>query len=209
VKRIIFGAGGTGRTIAAVMRHCCTGSDLAFLDDAMAGQVVNGVPVLGAVADCGRYEEAEFIIGFGTSYRRQRQALWERLMREERTLFNAVFPGSYVDSTATVGFGNLIAANCAVLPNARIGNDCMLCVSVTVDHDSQVGDHCYLSPGVNLAGGVILEPSVFVGTNATILPTIRVGLGSVVGAGAVVTKTVPPGQTVVGVPARPILRSGV
>jgi len=203
-KRIIFGAGGTGRTIAGVLQRAGLGSDLAFLDDALAGAVVNGIPVLGAVLDYERYEDAEFIIGFGTSYRRERQELWHRLREQKCGFFNAVFPGTYIDPTSVLGTGNLIAANCAILPNARIGDDCVMCVAATVDHDSQVGDHSYLSPGVNLAGGVVLESGVFVGTNATILPTVRVGMGAVIGAGAVVTKPVLPGQTVAGVPARTI-----
>ena len=49
---------------------------------------------------------------------------------------------------------------------------------------------------------VIVEDWVDVGTNAVILPGVTVGKGSIVGAGAVVTKDVPPNAVVVGVPAR-------
>ena len=46
----------------------------------------------------------------------------------------------------------------------------------------------------------------FVGANATIMPGVNVGRGAVVGAGAVVTKDVPPWTVVAGVPAREIGR---
>ena len=49
---------------------------------------------------------------------------------------------------------------------------------------------------------VIVEDWVDVGTNAVILPGVTVGKGSIVGAGAVVTKDVPANAVVVGVPAR-------
>lgn len=53
----------------------------------------------------------------------------------------------------------------------------------------------------NLAG-VIVEEHARIGANSTILPGITVGRGSLVGAGSVVTKDVPPGMVVVGNPAR-------
>jgi acetyltransferase-like isoleucine patch superfamily enzyme len=49
---------------------------------------------------------------------------------------------------------------------------------------------------------VVIERDVWIGANATILPGIRVGHGSVVGAGAVVADDVPPMTVVLGVPAR-------
>ncbi|MCG3210037.1 MAG: dTDP-4-amino-4,6-dideoxy-D-glucose acyltransferase [Anaerolineae bacterium] len=54
------------------------------------------------------------------------------------------------------------------------------------------------------AGYIVLEPHSFVGANAVILPDIVIGEGAVIGAGAVVTKDVPPWTIVSGVPARAI-----
>ncbi len=48
----------------------------------------------------------------------------------------------------------------------------------------------------------ILEKGASVGANATILPGLRIGRGAMVGAGAVVTRDVPPNAVVVGNPAR-------
>jgi len=51
---------------------------------------------------------------------------------------------------------------------------------------------------------VVVERNVWIGANATVLPGVRLGEGSIVGAGAVVTSDVPPGTLVLGVPARVI-----
>jgi acetyltransferase-like isoleucine patch superfamily enzyme len=51
---------------------------------------------------------------------------------------------------------------------------------------------------------VVIERDVWIGANAAILPGVTLGRGCVVGAGAVVTRDVPPGSVVAGVPARSI-----
>jgi acetyltransferase-like isoleucine patch superfamily enzyme len=86
----------------------------------------------------------------------------------------------------------------------------------------EIGDGALISPGVVITSHqhtfedpeqdirlqplrfarVLIERNVWVGANATILPGVRLGEGSVVGAGAVAAKDVPAGAVVLGVPAR-------
>lgn len=49
---------------------------------------------------------------------------------------------------------------------------------------------------------VVIERDVWIGSNATVLPGVRIGRGSVIGAGAVITRDVAPMSVALGVPAR-------
>lgn len=197
---IILGAGGAGRTIASACRYL--DGKIGFLDDHVTEQEINGFPILGTLATCVAYRDALYIIGFGNRYQQARQNVFRQMRAEGFNFFNTIARQAYVDTDTQLGVGIFIGAQCAILPNAKIGNNCLLCVACTVDHDVVLGEGVYLSPGVNLAGAVTIEDGAFIGANATILPGVRVGARSIVGAGAVVLKDVMPEDIVAGVPAR-------
>lgn len=85
------------------------------------------------------------------------------------------------------------------MDDLTIGRNCMLVDGVyigTADHDRANRET------VTSSGPVTLGDNVFVGQRAIILGGVSVGDGATIGGGAVVTKDVPAGATVAGVPAR-------
>jgi len=206
MRYIILGAGGAGRTVASVCHHL--GGELGFLDDGVTAREVNGIPVLGKVADRIHFRDDFFIVGYGNRFMVERHSIFHQMQTEELRFFNAIAPQAFVDPNAKLGIGVVLTPHCAILPNATIGNNCHLCVACTVDHDSILGEGVYLSPGVNLAGAVVIDEGAFVGTNATVGPGVHIGAWAKVGAGAVVLRDVAPGDTVAGVPARSLDKKG-
>ena len=85
-----------------------------------------------------------------------------------------------------------------------IGNHVNLAQGITVtalNHNFEDSNKRIDEQGVS-TNAVIIEDDIWIGANAVILPGVTIGHHSVVAAGAVVTKDVPPHSLVAGVPAK-------
>jgi sugar O-acyltransferase (sialic acid O-acetyltransferase NeuD family) len=131
-----------------------------------------------------------------------RQAIAQRLLHVAASLPALVHPAATISTSASLGVGTVISAGVVVQSDARIGRFCILNTAASIDHDNVFGDFVSVAPGVHTAGRVTVEDGAFLGLGAVIINGVIVGSRATVGAGAVVTRNVPPGVTVVGNPAR-------
>lgn len=82
-----------------------------------------------------------------------------------------------------------IGANCTLAPNVRL-----------IAHDASTKHHL----GYTRIGRITICDGCFIGDSVIILPNVTVGAGSIIGAGALVNKNIPPGFVAAGNPARVI-----
>ena len=120
-----------------------------------------------------------------------------------------VMPGARIGARTSIGQGCFIGP-VEIGPGCRIQNNVSLYAGVTLEADVFLGPSCVFTnvthPRANVSRKEAYEPTrvqrgATVGANATILPGVTIGHHAMIGAGAVVTKDVPPHAIVVGAPA--------
>ena len=117
-----------------------------------------------------------------------------------------VLPPFYIDygKPVTIGEDCFIQQCCTFFGRCgiTIGNGVFIgpkCNLITINHDEDPENR-----SATYGRPIVLEDKVWLGINVTVLPGVRIGYGSIVGANSVVTKDVPPMTIVAGSPARVI-----
>ncbi len=202
---LIYGAGGHGKVVADSAERQEKYRVIGFLDDnpEFWGKDILGYKVLGGftVLTGDGFARYSIIIAIGDNQARKQIAI--RLYGLGCTFVRAIHPSAQISRDAQIEPGTMVMANVAINPGTRIGAHCIVNTGAILDHDCVINKFVHMSPGAMLAGNVVVEEGVHIGMGSSILPGVQIGAYSVVGAGAVVTKNIPAGITVVGIPAKP------
>lgn len=143
-------------------------------------------------------------------------------IRANTTIFSNVRTGSnfktghncMIRENTTIGDNVLIGTNVIIDGNVTIGNNVSIQGNVYIPTHVIIEDNVFIGPCAVLANdkypirneydpeGPILRKGVSIGANATIMPGVEIGEGSMVAGGALVTKDVPAWKLAIGCPAQ-------
>jgi acetyltransferase-like isoleucine patch superfamily enzyme len=126
--------------------------------------------------------------------------------------------GCFIDDNSKIGTFVEIQKNASVGKNCKISSHTFICEGVHIEDNVFVGHNVTFindkfPKSVNIDGSLqtekdwnlnktVVKKGASIGSSATIICGVTIGENSIVGAGAVVTKNVPPNSVVAGVPAK-------
>lgn len=197
---IIFGAGGHGR--AAMDVAISLGSKvLAFIDEALAGHNMLGVPIIARAEDIKFPSDCAFFVAIGDNS--LRQSVVEKTRQEMPGHFAAILvhKTAYVSPLASLAPGSIVMGNAFVGPNCTIGEGCILNTGSQIDHDGKMGAYSSLGPKACLGGTVKLGVRAVVGIGATVKHGLQIGDDSILAAHAYLHQSMPSSSIYMGVPA--------
>ena len=210
----IFGASGCGRGVMPLAREQWAASgglhQLVFVDDHPTAAECNGHPVLTynqwmALPATSRH------INIAIANSAVRQKLVERCMADGVQFFEVRAANVVQLDDVQIGEGAILCPFVTLTSNIRVGKHFHANLYSYVEHDCVIGDYVTFAPGVKCNGNVVIGDHAYIGAGAVIKQgqpgkPLVIGRGAVVGMGAVVTRNVPPGATVVGNPARLLVK---
>jgi sugar O-acyltransferase (sialic acid O-acetyltransferase NeuD family) len=213
----IFGASGCGRGVLPLVRQqlqaalAAGDADLVFVDDQPQARMINGQRVL-TYAHWLNEPASSRHMNVAIADSRVRDQLVQRCTADGVQFFEVRAANVVQLDEVQLGEGAVLCPFVTLTSNIRIGQHFHANIYSYIEHDCVVGDFVTFAPGVMCNGNVHIEDYAYIGAGAVIKQgqpgaPLVIGRGAVVGMGAVVTKSVPPGVTVVGNPARLLIKN--
>lgn len=211
----IYGASGFGREVLPLGRQFLARTDVAldrlvFVDDAPPAPQVNGHRVLTWREFLNEPASSRFVsLAIASGGVREKLS---NLLNSHGVNQWEIRASNVVElDNVEIQEGAILCAFVTLTSNIRIGRYFHANIYSYVAHDCVVGDFVTFAPGVMCNGNVVIDDHAYIGTGAVLRQgepgrPLRIGRGAVVGMGAVVTKDVAAGVTVVGNPARPLVK---
>lgn len=194
------------RMIAAINKSIPHFQFLGFLDNDAAKHETQfyGLPVLGGCDLIPKLAGQD--VGFVSLVTGSTQARFETgrsIVLGGGTLANFIHPS--VDlAHVHLGVGNYIQEAVVVQAEVNIGDNCSIHMGGLIGHETHIGNSIFIAHAVSVSGCCQIGDGTFIGTNATILPRIKIGMWATIGAGTVVTRDIPDYAVVVGNPGKVI-----
>jgi sugar O-acyltransferase (sialic acid O-acetyltransferase NeuD family) len=203
----IFGSGGFGREVMPIATKYSTSP--FFVEKELKNDTINGYQT---ISECDFFNLPNYkTFNVAISNSKIREKIVHQCLSRGLTPISLHSEHAIIYENTQIGQGFILCPFSIISANTKIGIFFHANLYSYVAHDCIIGDYVTFAPGVKCNGNVHIKDHVYVGANAVIRNgtndnPIIIGEGAIIGMGAVVTKNVPPYTTVVGNPAKPLIK---
>ena len=188
-----------------LLRAQYTDAQLVFIDDGQVHGMVNGHAVFNWENFlCHRTSKKYVCLAISDS--RIRQSLAEKTLTAGVPLVEARADNVVEMDNVLIREGACLSPFVTLTSNIRVGRCFHANLYSYVEHDCVIGDFVTLAPGAKVNGNVTIGDHAYIGSGVTIRQGLTIGASAIVGMGAVVIRDAPPDVTVVGNPAKLLLK---
>lgn len=200
-KLIIIGASGHGKVVADIAIKMNKWQSIAFFDDDESIKTYMGLEIIGRTADAFTYkEEADFFVAIGNNAVREK--VQEKLIEQGLKVASLIHPSAVIGIDVEIDIGTAVMAGVVINSATIIGKGCIINTSSSLDHDNVIEDYVHISPSASLAGTVKIGKGSWLGIGSIVSNNVIICSGCKVGAGAVVVKGITEPGTYIGIPVR-------
>lgn len=141
-----------------------------------------------------------YVVGIGAPLVRARLvALFEAAGLRAASV---VHPAALIGTNVRLGAGTVICAGAILSTEVELGAHCHVNPGAVLGHDTVLGDFVSVNPSATVSGAVHISDRSLVGAGSVVLQGLDVGADVTIGAATCVTRHVPDGVVVKGVPGR-------
>ncbi len=207
---LIVGAKGCAKDLLEILHVNEYERDIYFYDDVsddVPDLIYGRFPVIRSIDEAALLftKNPEFSLGVGNP--KIRKELLDKMRSIGGKIVTVLSKDAKIGHFNTlIGDGVIVSGGVHITNDVSIGTGTLINLNCTISHDVTISEFCELRPGAHITGHVKMGSFCNIGAGAVILPRIILGDNVTVGAGAVVTRNVEDNVTVVGVPAKVLMK---
>jgi len=178
IKKVyIIGAGQHGRVVENILAQNKEFKVVGFLDDNAKSKDIVGKIDSFCELDL---KNTYFFVAIGDNV--ARTAIFENLKTAGAKFVNAIHKKAFIESSVEFGINVMVGAFSYINIHTTIGDNTIINNGCIIEHNCSIGKNCHLTPGVIVAGEVLIEYNVFIGIGSTLRDRIRIAQECVIGA---------------------------
>lgn len=204
----ILGVGGSTPLFIDLAEQC--GYRIAGLfhyNEERTGEVEHGFKIIGSFSDLFSQEIVgwNFMLSMGDM--NVRKMLSEKILTSGGIIPTIIHPSAIISRFASVSnIGVLIGAGCIIQSDVHIDSHAVIRDQALICHQAEISEYCFVGPQALVGAHTTLKPLSYIGQKSLLISgkVEVVGTHSLIGAGAVVTKSIEANRVAVGFPAKEI-----